>query len=223
MEKEVLKNIEENAKSDWMKLVNKHKKRQKGLPALSTLNTNAGNVEHNINMFNMMNSTAGDVTVDGVNGNVSTMCEMMEEFPDKDTVTIHYDKLALPDFPIPGSYNPRGVFDPVSGIYQPSEPDTKTLVIPWDYETDVDSVIEYLQDREDVCEMFNCDNVTYEEFRQSLIDNLDDLMEKFDKELQAKFLEFAQEDAYEHCDYEDYVYDPSDYDDGFNMSLRTLL
>ena len=45
-------NIHEDAKSDWMKLVKKHKKKQKGLPALSKLNTNAGNVEHNIKMFN---------------------------------------------------------------------------------------------------------------------------------------------------------------------------
>lgn len=47
-------NIQEDAKSDWMSLVNKHKKKKKGLPALSKLNTNAGNVEHNVTMFNKM-------------------------------------------------------------------------------------------------------------------------------------------------------------------------
>lgn len=40
------------------KRAKKHKKKQKGLPALSRLNTNAGNVEHNVNMFNHMNSPA---------------------------------------------------------------------------------------------------------------------------------------------------------------------
>lgn len=76
-------NIQEDAKSDWMSLVNKHKKKQKGLPALSTLNTNAGNVEHNINMFNMMQPDR-IATVDASNGNVSsgesTCCESLDLF-----------------------------------------------------------------------------------------------------------------------------------------------
>ena len=56
-----------NAKSSWMKVVNKHSKKQKGLPALSTLNTDAGNVEAGINMFNSATATVSeeiDKTVD---------------------------------------------------------------------------------------------------------------------------------------------------------------
>ena len=43
--------LDEDAKDDWLKIVNKHRRRQKGLPALSRLNTNAGNVEKNIEIF----------------------------------------------------------------------------------------------------------------------------------------------------------------------------
>ena len=60
--------LNENAKEDWLKLVKKHKKKQKGLPALSTLNTDAGNVEHNISMFNKMNSATESPNTNPVSG-----------------------------------------------------------------------------------------------------------------------------------------------------------
>ena len=43
-----------NAKDAWLKQVKYHKKRLKGLPRCG-LNPCAGNVEHNIEMFNNMN------------------------------------------------------------------------------------------------------------------------------------------------------------------------
>ena len=46
--KENKETMSENAKVDWLRRVKKHRKNQKGLPALSTLNTDAGNVEHNM-------------------------------------------------------------------------------------------------------------------------------------------------------------------------------
>ena len=33
--------LDENAKQDWLNIVKKHKKKQKGAPALTTLNTDA--------------------------------------------------------------------------------------------------------------------------------------------------------------------------------------
>lgn len=45
-----------------------HRKRQKGLPALSTLNPNAGNVEYNVAMFNHMNTPTGGFTNNPISG-----------------------------------------------------------------------------------------------------------------------------------------------------------
>ena len=47
-----------NAKDAWMKQVKHNRKRLKGLPRVG-FNPNAGNVEHNISMFNTMNSPTG--------------------------------------------------------------------------------------------------------------------------------------------------------------------
>ena len=87
--------MNENAKNDWLDLVKRHRKRQKGLPALSSLKTNAGNVELGLHMFNTLSSPDGGVSVDPVNGNVSaagegacTECGGMGESFDK-----RYDNL----------------------------------------------------------------------------------------------------------------------------------
>lgn len=61
-------NLKENAKDDWLTLAKKHRRKQKGLPALSKLNTNAGNVEHNVSMFNHMNTPTGGPTNNPVSG-----------------------------------------------------------------------------------------------------------------------------------------------------------
>ena len=97
--------IKEDAKSDWLNLVNKHKKRQKGLPALSKLNTNAGNVELNTNMFNKMNSTGmiSNNPVSGPHGDavVSTgLAETMmkeDNMKREETITLYYPELEVTD------------------------------------------------------------------------------------------------------------------------------
>lgn len=70
---EIRKNIKEDAKSDWMNTVKKHKRKQKGLPALSSLNTNAGDVEKNVEIFNDMQPST-ITSVSPVNGTPSESC-----------------------------------------------------------------------------------------------------------------------------------------------------
>lgn len=67
--------VNENAKTAWLDLVKRHQKRQKGLPALSTLKPNAGNVELGLHMFNTFSSPDGGITVDPVNGSVTSAGE----------------------------------------------------------------------------------------------------------------------------------------------------
>lgn len=55
-----------NAKDAWLKQVKHHKKRLKGLPRVG-FNPNAGNVEHNIKMFNHMNDI-GDLSNNPISG-----------------------------------------------------------------------------------------------------------------------------------------------------------
>lgn len=79
------------------KRAKKHKKKLRGLGG--TLNPNAGNVEHNINMFNHMNSPAGGPSNNPVSGpfggdvsapSVGGCCEALEDTSGKRKFRLYY-------------------------------------------------------------------------------------------------------------------------------------
>lgn len=229
-------NIEEDAKSDWMNIVKKHRKRQKGLPALSRLNTNAGNVEHNISMFNMM-QPSGIASVDAGNGNVSA--GMSEEFTKEDKtmsdkkVVLHYEELPIEVVTKRG--NPGGYYDYGMGQWYPDEDETTTIRVDWEYEIDKISIIEVLQDLPEVRLELQFDSLSEEEFDVKLLDEFDILVEKYNDILLATFYEDAVEDAQQKYSYDyEYSFEEScevkqseklaeNLDDNFDMSMRTLL
>ena len=190
MNKDTL-NIQEDAKSDWMSLVNKQKKKQKGLPALSTLNTNAGNVEHNIEMFNMMQPD-GNVNVDASNGNMSTgesCCESYtteETIMNDNTIVLEYENLPVDVKTREG--NPSGRYSYSFGNHLPDDDEFTTMLIDWDYEVDVDDIIEVLQDLDEVQYELGIDNLTEEEYQKMLEDNVDILVDKHNKKLLDYFM-----------------------------------
>lgn len=233
MDKNNLK-IQEDAKSDWMKIVNKHKKRQKGLPALSKLNTNAGNVEHNINMFNMMQPSGG-VSVDAANGNTSG--GMSEEFTRSDTtmnneaIVLEYENLPIEVVTKRG--DPRGHYDYGMGQWYPDEDTIETLYVSWDYAVDKQTAIEYLQDMAEVQVDLKYDQLSDAEYDRAVIDNFDILADRYNKQLLAHFRRDAIEDAQQNYSYDyeysfEECYEKNDsvdesLDDKFDMSMRTLL
>lgn len=233
MDKNNLK-IQEDAKSDWMKIVNKHKKRQKGLPALSKLNTNAGNVEHNIHMFNMM-QPSGDVSVDASNGNTSA--GMSEELVKEDkamndeVVVLHYENLPIEVVTKQG--NSTGYYDYGMGQRYPDEDTVETLFVSWNYNADKQAVIECLQDMAEVQVDLKYDQLSDIEYDKALLDNFDILVDRYNNQILAYFEEDAIADAQENFSYEDeYIFEESceehppvkeELDDKFDMSMRTLL
>jgi hypothetical protein len=56
---------EANPKTEWEKVVSKHKKNQKGLPALSSMKTDVGNRELSDSVFNSSVSDMPSAAVDG--------------------------------------------------------------------------------------------------------------------------------------------------------------
>lgn len=218
-----------DAKKDWLKIVNKHKKKQKGLPALSTLNTDAGNVEHNIEMFNMMQPD-GSVSVDSVNGNVG-MGESMEI--KNDYVALQYDDLPIEVVTRYG--NPGGYYSSSFGNWLPDDDETKEMLVDWVYKADKIEVIEFLQDLDEVLIDLGLDlDVDADTLYATLEQNLDQLIEKYNEALKNHFYDRAVSDAQEHYEYQedfDECYDESEtrevsykeLDDSFDMSTRTLL
>ena len=89
-----MKSVREDAKSDWLRLVKKHKRKQKGLHALSTLNPNAGNVEKSIELFNDM-QPQGSITVDAANGNVSSEASVCEALNKDTSIVLSYENIPI--------------------------------------------------------------------------------------------------------------------------------
>lgn len=224
------KNIQENAKVDWMKLVNKHRKRQKGLPALSKLNTNAGNVEHNINMFNMMQPD-GSATVDASNGNVSSgesaCCEAVES--KDEMITLHYDNIPVEVVVRRG--RPRGYYDTGMRQWYPDEDKTRLIHVSWTYDADKQDVIEFLQDISEVQEKLGLDSIDDADYDKKLNDTFDKLVAEYLDDIKDYFYDDAIQDAQENYKYNSYYeslrqktcYDKTILDDNFDMSMRSLL
>lgn len=235
--------LDENAKDEWMKLVKKHKRQQKGLPALSTLNINAGNVEHNVAMFNKMNSPTegpsnnpisgpfgGDVSSGGDGVAMGEALKLSEELKGE-TSMIELEYENIPVEVVTRRGNPSGYYDYGFGNWLPDEDETEERLIDWTYKVDKQDVIEFLQDDVDVQLELGIDELTDEEFDKKLLDNFDNLLDKYMGKVLEYFQEDATEDAQENYDNEDYdPYDESvekkqdeDLDDKFDMSMRTLL
>lgn len=225
--------LDENAKDEWMKLVKKAKKKQKGLPALTKINTNAGNVEHNVAMFNKINSPidgpsnnpisgpfGGDVTTSTAEG--AAMGESLHE-----DITMNNEKIELnyKDIPVEVTVggSRSGYFDRNFGNWLPDDGREETIYIDWTYKITKNDAIEVLQDSKEVEKDLMVDGMTDEEFVQKIIDNLDDLVEKYEDELLDYYLEAATEHAQENYLNESVKADNKKLDDSFDMSLRTLL
>ena len=222
-----------DAKSAWMRQVKKHRKGQKGLPALSSLNPNAGNVEHNINMFNMMQPDSS-ISVDAASGNVfaevgTSMGEALEPTKLPETIELEYTKL-----PVELVINQTDAYYSDSfGNWLPGDYDTVLRKITWVYNAPTDSVIDYLLSSSEVVEKFDAEDMSDEEFIKLVEDNLDDLVDEFNDELLKWFEDDAIADAQdnfkesfeiEHAgNAKKPLVEHDAVDDIFDMSMRTLL
>lgn len=218
-----------------------HRKRQRGLPALSKLKTNAGNVEYNVSMFNKMNSPVdgmsnnpisgpfgGDVSAPAVSGGMGeSLCEdakTSDMFEIKEnTVILYYN-----DIPLIAQANFRDVDD-------------------WD-EWEVNSDIAYEVDKWDIIDTLysivseeefpeNMEDFTEEQADEWWKDNLETVLRKYQQQIldhyEYQAAEYGQMDIDGEqilrdakADYEDDRYHQMKnerYDDDFDMSTRSLL
>lgn len=228
--------LEENAKQDWLTIVRKHKKKQKGLPALSKLNPNAGNVEHNVAMFNRMHSGEGVAVnpMNGVTGECSGMgesIELGEQFMNEEKIILEYHNLPVEI----EEYidDPSGYYDYQFGAWLPSRTEVVRDLADYDYEVDKEDVLEVLGDNEFVQGELWAEGMSADEFDVVLRNNFDRLLDKYIRVVKDHFYEDALEAAYEYYSLLDEDYEEpikvqnkavvEDLDDRFDMSLRTLL
>ena len=213
-----------DAKSAWMSQVKNHKKRQHGLPALSTLNPNAGNVEHNINMFNAAQPSTTPVT-DAVNGNTAAVCEALEPSV---TVELEYEKLPI----VQTKFVKDAYYDSNFGNYLPPDYDEVEYKISWTYEVDKQEVIEFLSGLPEVIQELAAEDMYDDELEQLIADDFENILDSHYAQVLNYFKDEAIEDAEEKyiaesvesvVDNDKKVTKDFLLDDQFDMSMRTLL
>lgn len=226
-----MNDMNENAKVDWMKIVKKHKKRQKGLPALSTLNTNAGNVEHNIHMFNHMNTPVDAPSNNPVSGpfggdasaSSSAMGESVstEHRNTEEVVDLHFKNIPI-DVET-GNYNPTGYYSPSFGNWLPDDPEITHKIIDWVYPVNKQNIAEFLQDDPDVQNELGT-TLSDSEYQRMFDDKFEELLDKYMDKVLDHYYEDAINDA--KLNYklsESRTDEENSLDDKFDLSLRTLL
>lgn len=236
--------FQEDAKRDWLKLVKKHKRKQKGLPALSHLNRNAGNVEHNVSMFNKMNTPVGGPSNNPVSGpfggDVSAPSSggMGESFIMENTkmndeqIELEYSGLQI-DYPVP-EVDDGGYYDSNFGAYLPrNEGKEIKLLVDWTYTVDKEEVLSVLADLGEVQYELHMDDLSEDDYLDKVEENFDILFDQYKDEIMKYFKPFARDDAEEHYETpsEVNIYLNRDMDeeidivrdDEFDMSMRTLL
>lgn len=188
-----------------------HKKRQRGL-ALSYLNTDAGNVEYNVAMFNKMNSPidtpinnpisgpfGGDVNAPAGEG--TAMGEGLENSNIESLIDLEYENISVT----------------VYGEQRDADDwDEWEVTTDWTYKVDKNDIevliIEnYLSDED----LPNWDDLSDEEVDKFVSEHFDSLFEKYQEQIKDHYYEDACEDAQERYEYEpDYPeYDPYDEED----------
>lgn len=201
----MINKLNENAKNDWLKIVKKHKRKQKGLPALSNLNTDAGNVEHNISMFNSMTSAEGCVC-ESINGK-------------QETIELVYPELTF--------YDANDDEITTEWIFDVDKDDLYTYIFE-DCITEEDFP-EAFEDS------FNPNNSKdWKKFTDWLDYNFEGVYNKYQQSILDRWEDAAIEDATYRYDPDNYVdwdsmpgghdyNNDKQFDDNFDMSTRTLL
>ena len=223
MNQEVIMN--EDARNDWLKLVKQHKKKQKGLPALSTLNTDAGNVEHNVEMFNHMQPSEC-VPVSPISG---SMAEGLSNVDEEEMITLEYRKLPVEYAKFLGLY-----YDPNYGGMCNDNYDYYSDKVDFEYEVSKEDVLEVLGDDFGVQTEYWLEDMTADEYDAVLKDKFDEILSKYMHVVKEHFYEDALEaatDKFEDSFYEELLVkeceeqltEDAKLDDTFNMTLRALL
>lgn len=231
--------MHENAKVDWMRIVDKHKKKQKGLPALSRMNTNAGNVEHNIKMFNHMSSGIEAPTTNPISGpfeggaSLSVSAGMAEAFNNNsrsdEMIDLEFKNLPVEVEVENGSS--QGYYDPTYGAWFPDDNEMKEVQVDWIYSVPKQDIIEFLQDNPNVQADLAADTLSDEVYEKLVDAQFDSLLVTYKDIILDHYYDKAIEDARKN-----YVLPETSFnsdtnsdnyfdqlDDKFDLSMRTLL
>lgn len=187
----------------------KHKRKKKGLSG--TLNPDAGNVEHNVAMFNHMNTTTG-----GPSTNPSgPMAEELvtEATPTQETIELHYDELPI-EICVKPAAAPSYHFE-----YDRDEAEFKTDTTSFDLEVNKSDIVTFIIENMNPDDYSgDWDNDGTDKIEQFVMDNFDSLFSKYE----SAILDSYRDEAIEKAESQQSCYNESLNEDGSEYVIMAV-
>lgn len=185
---EIRKLHESNELQDRAK---KHKKNNKGLSFYCTLNPDAGNVEHNVAMFNHMNTPAEGPSVNpcGPMAEAIDTTDLQEEVQMDKFIDLHYDDLEVTTVTRPqrpSSYH----FE-----YDRDEAQTVEEKVSHDYSVPRSDVVDFIYENMTENDFADIDTASEDEIVAFINKNFDQLFDKYESMILDYYRDDAREDA----------------------------
>lgn len=177
-----VKKLQEN--NELEKRAKQHGKKSKGLSSHCKLNLDAGNVEHNVAMFNHMSSPSGGPSTNPC----GPMAEGLNE--SAELIDLHYDKLKVTIVTRqsrPASY----YFE-----YDRDEAQTVEEYIEYDYTVKKSEVVDFICENMTENDFANIEDASDAELVAFVNEHFDDLYSKYEKMI----LEYFEDSAREHAE-----------------------
>lgn len=177
-----VKKLQEN--NELEKRAKQHGKKSKGLSSHCKLNPDAGNVEHNVAMFNHMSSPSG--------GPSTNPCGPMAEGLNEgaELIDLHYDKLKVTIVTRPAR--------PASYYFEYDRDEAQTVeeYIEYDYTVKKSEVVDFICENMTENDFANIEDASDAELVAFVNEHFDDLYSKYEKMI----LEYFEDSAREHAE-----------------------
>lgn len=176
-----VKKLQEN--NELEKRAKQHGKKSKGLSSHCKLNPDAGNVEHNVAMFNHMSSPSGGPSTNPC----GPMAEGLNE--SAELVDLHYDKLEVTIVTRPAR--------PASYYFEYDRDEAQTVeeYIEYDYTVKKSEVVDFICENMTENDFANIEDASDAELVAFVNEHFDDLYSKYEKMILEYFEDSAREQA----------------------------
>ena len=174
------------------KRAKQQRKYGKGLSPFCTLNPDAGNVEHNVAMFNTINSPIegpSNNPVSGPHGEAVSAGVAVSLLESAEFIELHYDNLEVTIVTRPAKA-PSYHFE-----YDRDEAQTVEEKIAHNYSVPKKDIVEFLMENITDEDLENIEDVNDKELEEFVEKNFDKLFDKYELQILDNFRDDAREDA----------------------------
>lgn len=223
--------LDEDAKKDWYQIVKHHRKKQKGLPSLSTLKTDVGNLETGLGIFNKGNSPVEGPTNNPISGPFGGDVSSVDASGSEGVgccESVNGDKEGISDMNKHSIYNGIVTLEYENIPVFMTNQNHKTFV-DWELYVGEEDVFDFLADLPAVRRSLGAVSSSEINFLELVNKNFNHLVDKYINDIREYFYDSAVIEAQNHYNVlssqtsDNKKEDELLSDDEFDLSLRSII